>query len=85
MPRYFFNLRRDHLLVRDPRAEDCLGPGVAVEHAVVAALNLIGEKIKFQNWVGWSVDIADEAPRQVATTPFAFVMQSKMHRDVPPP
>jgi hypothetical protein len=44
MPRSFFNLRPDHLLVRDTRAEDCSGPGVAVEHGGVAALNLMCEK-----------------------------------------
>ena len=43
MPQYFFNLRRDHLLVRDTRGEDCSGPGVAVEHAIVAALDLMSE------------------------------------------
>lgn len=84
MPRYFFNLRRDHLLVRDTRGEDCSGPSVAVEHAVVAVLNLISEKISFQSWAGWSVDIEDETRHQVATIPFAFVVQSKMHRYVPP-
>jgi hypothetical protein len=84
MPRYFFNLRRDHLLVRDTRGEDCSGPGVAVEHAAVAALNLMSEKIGLQSWAGWSVDIADEAWHQGATIPFALVLQSKMHRDGPP-
>jgi hypothetical protein len=57
---------------------------VVVEHAVVAALNLISEKISFQSWAGWSVDIEDEARHQVATIPFALVLQSKMHRSVSP-
>lgn len=85
MPRYFFNLRRDHLLVRDTRGEDCSGPGVAVEHAVVAALDLMGEKLGFQSWAGWSVNIEDEARHHVATIPFALVLQSTMHRDAAPP
>jgi hypothetical protein len=84
MPRCFFNLRRDHLLVRDTRGEDCSGPGVAVEHTVVAAINLMGEKTGFESSAGWSVDIDDETRHQVATIPFALVLQSKMRCDAPP-
>jgi hypothetical protein len=81
MPQYFFNLRRGHLSVCDARGENCADSGEAVEHAIVAARNLMSEKISLQSWVGWSVDIEDEARHQVATVPFALVLQSERHRN----
>jgi len=72
MPRYFFNLRREHLYVRDARGEECSGPVEAVERARVAVRALMNERALRGTWTGWAVDIEDEARRQVATVPFVF-------------
>jgi len=79
MPLYFFHLRRGNLLICDARGEKCSGPSEAVEHAIVAALNLMSEKISLQSWAGWSIDLEDEARRQVATAPFTFVVRTTSH------
>ncbi len=76
MPRYFFNLRREHLSVCDARGEDCADPTEAVQHALVAALSLMSEKRDPHRWAAWSVDIEDEARNQVATVPFSFAVRT---------
>ena len=83
MPRYFFNLRRGRLSVCDARGEDCASSIEAVENARRAALRLMREKGSLQRWVGWSVDIEDEARAQVATVPFAFALQTELRRSGP--
>jgi hypothetical protein len=82
MPRYFFNLRREHLSVRDACGEDCSSPLEAVEHARVAVLTLMNERALRGNWTGWAVDIKDETRKLVATVPFVFAGQAdQLHRD----
>ncbi|MFC4175463.1 DUF6894 family protein [Microvirga sp. GCM10011540] len=76
MPRYFFNLRYGHLHVLDSRGETCSDPGDALEHAVVAVLDLITKEGRFRNWARWSIEIEDENRRRVATLPFTLVLKS---------
>jgi hypothetical protein len=81
VPRYFFNLRRGHLSVCDARGEDCADSSEAVQHALLAALNLMSEKHDPHRWAAWSVDIEDEARHQVATVPFTFAVRTGGRRD----
>jgi 3-hydroxyisobutyrate dehydrogenase-like beta-hydroxyacid dehydrogenase len=72
MPCYFFNLRREHLSVRDAQGEECANPVEAVERARVAICTLMNERALRGSWSGWAVDVEDETRNQVATVPFAF-------------
>jgi hypothetical protein len=83
MPRYFSNLRWGLLSVCDARGEKCADPTEAVQHALVAALGLMSEKRDPARWAAWSVDIKDEAQKHVATVPFAFALQTGLHRGEP--
>jgi hypothetical protein len=78
VPRYFFNMRRDHICICDARGKECSGPAEAVEHAVVAALRLMGDTNRCRSWSGWSVDIESEAREHVATVPFAFAWEADL-------
>ncbi len=80
MPRYFFNLRWGHLSVCDAHGEDCANSAKAVEYALLAALSLMSEKRDPHRWAAWSVDIQDEARKQVATVPFTFAMRTGLRR-----
>jgi hypothetical protein len=82
VPRYYFNLRNGHLHVPDARGENCSDPGDALEHAVVAALDLITREGRFRNWTRWSIEIEDEKRCRVAIVPFTLVLRSpRQHRD----
>jgi hypothetical protein len=76
MPRYFFNLQREHLSVRDVCGEECSSPVEAVERARVAVLTLMNERTSLRSWTGWAVDIQDETRKRVATVPFVFAGQA---------
>jgi hypothetical protein len=75
-PRYYFNLRHGHLQVPDPRGEECPGPKEAIEHAVVAILDLIAGESQRRNWTKWSVEIEDERHCRVAILPFTLVLNA---------
>jgi len=76
MPRYFFNLRRDHLSICDARGEECSRPVDAVEHAFIAALTLMSRQGFVRTWTGWAVEVEDETRKRVATIPFALALQT---------
>ncbi|HZH51502.1 MAG TPA: hypothetical protein VEZ16_06415 [Microvirga sp.] len=78
MQRYFFNLRNGPLHVLDARGENCADPGEALQHAVVAVLDLITKEGRFRNWSRWSVEIEDEHRRRVATVPFTLVLRTQL-------
>jgi hypothetical protein len=78
-PRYYFNLRHGHLHVPDSRGEECLGPKEAIEHAVVAILDLVAGEKRLRNWAKWSVEIEDERHCRVAILPFTLVLKTRHH------
>ncbi len=78
MPRYFLNLRRAHLAIRDPRGVECSGPTEAVEAAVVKAINRMGTSNDFGPSAGWSVQIETETGEYVATVPFALAWRKRV-------
>ena len=82
MPRYFLNLRRDHLSVRDARGVECSGPTEALETAVVTALNRMSESNGFSRWVGWVVEVETETGEHVATVPFALAWRMRLNRNL---
>ncbi len=81
MPRYFLNLRRDHLSVRDARGVECSGPTEALETAVVMALKRISESDDFARWAGWVVEVETETGEHVATIPFALGWRMCLNRN----
>jgi hypothetical protein len=80
MPRYFLNLRREHLSIPDARGVECSDPAEAVAAAVVTALNRISGSHDFERWAGWSVEIATETGEHVATVPFALTWRMRSGR-----
>jgi hypothetical protein len=60
VPRYFLNLRRDHLCIRDARGVDCSGPTEALETAVVTAPKRTSERHSISRWAGWVVEVETE-------------------------
>ena len=82
MPRYFLNLRRDHLTVRDARGVECSGPSEAVETAVVTALNHMSQGHDFSRWAGWVVEVETETGDHVATVPFALAWRKRLNRNL---
>lgn len=77
VPLYFFNLRSGHLHVLDTRGENCSNPGEALEHAIVAVLDLTMKEGRFRNWAKWSIEIEDENRHRVATLPFSLVLKPR--------
>lgn len=81
VPLYYFNLRNGHLHVLDTRGENCTNPGEALEHAVVAVLDLTTREGRFRNWARWAIEVEDEHRRRVATLPFSLVLKSHTTED----
>jgi hypothetical protein len=77
VPRYYFNLRNGHLHVLDTHGENCAHPGEALEHAVMAVLDLTTKEGRFRNWARWAIEIEDEERCRVATLPFSLVLKSQ--------
>ena len=80
MSRYYFNLRNGPLHVLDLHGENCANPEEAIEHAIVAALDLITKEGRFRNWSRWSIEIQDGRRRRVATVPFTLVLRTHLHQ-----
>jgi hypothetical protein len=76
VPRYYFNLRNGPLHVPDTRGETCANPRDALEHAVVAVLDLTRKEGRFRNWAKWAIEVEDENRHRVATVPFSLVLKS---------
>ncbi|EUB98040.1 hypothetical protein PMI07_006354 [Rhizobium sp. CF080] len=45
MPRYYFHVRKDGILEKDPDGTELATPGIAYEEAIKAAREIISEKV----------------------------------------
>lgn len=81
MPRYFFNLRRDHLSLCDARGKECSKTVDALEHAFVAALALMARGVSFGP--GQAGQWMSRTRREAASRPFPSLSPCKP--SLPPP
>ena len=76
MPRYYFHIRKDDVLVNDPEGVEVAATESLEEEAIEAARDLLAQgDLQGLDRREWGYEIADESGTTVLTLPFADAVE----------
>jgi hypothetical protein len=76
MPRYFFHIRKDDVLVKDPEGVEVAATESLEEEAIEAARDLLAQgDLQGLDRREWVYEVADESGATVLTLPFADAVE----------